>query len=316
MKKIITSIGLLSMSISFSQQIGDGLAAPYLTDFSGFLKSGVYGGFGTTLSKVPDNSADWNHLFVIRHANTANNHQLQIASSFAENDRLFFRKIAGNLSRIDPSWVELATRGNNNFIGNQIINGKVGIGINPSANLEVLTPVETKGVYDSQKWNSGNLGFNLRLQTIWTDNGIWYEFIQRYNSKDYKSIVFYNGNVGIDTSTPDAKLSVNGTIHSKEVKVDMSGWPDFVFKETYTLPTLGEVENHIKDKGHLENIPSEKEVLKNGINLGEMNAKLLQKIEELTLYLIEQNKSIENLVKENKFQNDEILNLKRKLLSN
>jgi len=75
----------------------------------------------------------------------------------------------------------------------------------------------------------------------------------------------------------------------------MSGWSDFVFKKEYDLPTLAEVEKYIAQEGHLENIPNEEEVLKNGINLGEMNAKLLQKIEELTLYIIEQNKKTEEL---------------------
>ncbi|MDY0989672.1 hypothetical protein SOM12_19725 [Flavobacterium sp. CFBP9031] len=110
-------------------------------------------------------------------------------------------------------------------------------------------------------------------------------------SKGYKDELFLiDGNVGIGTENPSNKLDVNGTIHSKEVKVDMTDWSDFVFKKEYKLPTLEEVEKHIAEKGHLENIPSEKEVLKNGINLGEMNAKLLQKIEELTLYMIEMKK--------------------------
>jgi len=106
-----------------------------------------------------------------------------------------------------------------------------------------------------------------------------------------------NGNVGIGEANPNNKLDVNGTIHSKEVKVDMNGWSDFVFRKDYSLPTLQEVEKHIAEKGHLENIPSEEEVLKNGINLGEMNSKLLQKIEELTLYAIEQQKNTEKLNK-------------------
>lgn len=108
-----------------------------------------------------------------------------------------------------------------------------------------------------------------------------------------RMIISNSGNVGIGTLNPDSKLAVNGTIHSREVKVDMTGWSDFVFKKEYNLPTLEQVEKHISEKGHLENIPSEEEVLKNGINLGEMNAKLLQKIEELTLYMIEQNKRID-----------------------
>ena len=110
----------------------------------------------------------------------------------------------------------------------------------------------------------------------------------------------FGGNVGIGTTNPNNKLDVNGTIHSKEVKVDMTGWSDFVFKKEYDLPTLAEVEKHINEKGHLENIPSEEEVLKNGINLGEMNAKLLHKIEELTLYVIEIKKEIKFLKTENK----------------
>ncbi|MBS7256708.1 hypothetical protein [Flavobacterium branchiicola] len=108
-----------------------------------------------------------------------------------------------------------------------------------------------------------------------------------------------NGNVGIGVNNPNNKLDVNGTIHSKEVKVDTQFWSDFVFKKEYELPTLSEVEKHIKEKGHLRDIPSEEEVMKNGINLGEMDAKLLQKIEELTLYLIEMKKDINSLKEEN-----------------
>ena len=101
-----------------------------------------------------------------------------------------------------------------------------------------------------------------------------------------------NGNVGIGTINPDSKLSVNGNIHTKEVKVDLIGWSDFVFDKNYQLPSLIEVENHIKEKGHLKDIPSAEEVAKNGILLGEMDSKLLQKIEELTLYTIAQEKRL------------------------
>jgi len=121
-------------------------------------------------------------------------------------------------------------------------------------------------------------------ETNWKENG--------------SNLTYNSGNVGIGVNSPQNKLDVKGTIHSQEVKVDMQNWSDFVFKKDYDLPTLNEVEKHINEKGHLENIPSEEEVLKNGINLGEMNAKLLQKIEELTLYVIKQNKEIEILKKQ------------------
>lgn len=109
-----------------------------------------------------------------------------------------------------------------------------------------------------------------------------------------------NGSIGIGTiNTFGYKLAVNGTIGSTEVKVEnTSAWPDFVFEDNFELRTLEEVEEYINEKGHLPEIPSEAEVTENGINLGEMNAKLLQKIEELTLYLIEQNKKIEKLQNE------------------
>ncbi|MDQ3535689.1 MAG: tail fiber protein, partial [Bacteroidota bacterium] len=116
---------------------------------------------------------------------------------------------------------------------------------------------------------------------------------------DNHLVITETGKVGIGTNTPgDHHLAVNGTIKAKEVKVSIEGWSDFVFEESYSLPSLEEVESHIKEKGHLKDIPSAQEVEENGINLGEMDAKLLQKIEELTLYKIELKKENELLKKE------------------
>ncbi|WP_062057781.1 hypothetical protein [Sediminicola sp. YIK13] len=101
------------------------------------------------------------------------------------------------------------------------------------------------------------------------------------------------GNVGIgNLSTGSHRLAVEGSIGAREIKVEASGWSDFVFEEGYSLPTLEEVELHIKEFGHLKDIPSASDVAKDGINLGEMDAKLLQKIEELTLYTVEQEKDL------------------------
>ncbi|MNY14409.1 hypothetical protein D3C86_1475850 [compost metagenome] len=104
-----------------------------------------------------------------------------------------------------------------------------------------------------------------------------------------------NGNVGIGTSLPSERLAVNGNIRAREIKVENGNWPDYVFARDYQLPTLQEMEKHIKDKGHLPGIPSASEVKANGIDLGEMNAKLLQKIEELTLYIIDLEKRVKTI---------------------
>ncbi|WP_146186674.1 hypothetical protein [Pedobacter sp. HMWF019] len=102
------------------------------------------------------------------------------------------------------------------------------------------------------------------------------------------------GNVGIGTQdTRGYKLAVSGNMIAESVKVQLrSAWPDYVFTKDYALPSLEETEKHIKEKGHLEGIPSAGEVKNSGIDLGEMNAKLLKKIEELTLQVIELNKTV------------------------
>lgn len=104
-----------------------------------------------------------------------------------------------------------------------------------------------------------------------------------------------NGNIGIGTINPSQKLDVNGTIRTKEVNVTTSGWADYVFDPGYVLRPLSEVERFTQENGHLPNIPSEKEVIEFGVNLLEMNKKLLEKVEELTLYIIEQEKRIKAL---------------------
>ncbi|WP_293917995.1 MULTISPECIES: hypothetical protein [unclassified Sphingobacterium] len=85
-------------------------------------------------------------------------------------------------------------------------------------------------------------------------------------------------------------LSVNGHIRAQEIKVEAANWPDYVFEERYTLPTLSDLELYIKTHKHLPEVPSAKQVATDGVSLGEMNKVLLKKVEELTLHLIEKEK--------------------------
>jgi hypothetical protein len=124
---------------------------------------------------------------------------------------------------------------------------------------------------------------------------------------DFNTVSIY-GNVGIGTYSPDYELDVIGTIRAREVKVDLNG-ADFVFEKDYKLIPLNELERFVKEKRHLPEISPAEEMKKNGTDLGNLNSKLLQKIEELTLYTIEQHKQIEKLKK----QNNAIEELKRLL---
>ena len=125
----------------------------------------------------------------------------------------------------------------------------------------------------------------------------------------FKNITEKNGQIGIGTSQPDELLTVKGKIHTQEVIVDLKGAvaPDYVFETyydgtsllnpMYKMPSLTELETFIKKHHHLPNIPSAKEIETEGLSLKEMNLLLLEKIEELTLYTIQQQKEIESLKK-------------------
>ncbi len=117
-----------------------------------------------------------------------------------------------------------------------------------------------------------------------------------------------NGNVGIGTTSPTEKLSVDGNILAKKVRVSITAadWPDYVFAPSYKLSSLGELENFIKTNQHLPEVPSAEEVETNGLDLGSMDATLLKKVEELTLYTIDQQKKIDQQAKENQELKDRL----------
>ena len=191
--------------------------------------------------------------------------------------------------------------------------GKVGIGtggVTPMGQVEIRTP-DDKAV--SLNWdqeaaitfrpNNGNAIFHISH-----DHGNGLAFSQGGNINGGKLMTLKSsGNLGIGVDNPGTwKLAVNGKVRAQEINVE-TGWADFVFEDRYDLPDLKQVEDFIKTNGHLKDIPSAKEVETNGIFLGEMNAILLQKIEELTLYTIAQEKAL-------KKKEDKILSLEERIL--
>jgi len=116
------------------------------------------------------------------------------------------------------------------------------------------------------------------------------------------------GNVAIGTTDPHGyKLAVNGDAIATSMTVKLyAAWPDYVFKPAYHLPTLNEVKTYIDQNHHLPDMPSAEQVAKDGLSLGEMNAKLLKKVEELTLYLIEKDKEIKEVKQSQQQEIDEL----------
>jgi hypothetical protein len=129
-----------------------------------------------------------------------------------------------------------------------------------------------------------------------------------FNNSAWRLVVNQDGNVGIGTTSPDEKLTVNGKIHAKEVIIDLAvPAPDYVFAQNYPLTPLDEVQAYIAQHKHLPEVPSAKEMEKDGVKVGEMEMLLLKKIEELTLYVIE-------LKDENKLMKSENDELKKLIL--
>lgn len=206
-------------------------------------------------------------------------------------------------------------------------NGNIGIGkSNPTYKLDVSgslqsTSLQTESLSVTSDINFRSLaGNSTKILTINNDGNLSstdyatvqdnmgnHTAIQNINLNGNKLVGGTSGNggifvadsgnvrIGVGTMNPTKALEVNGTIRSKEVIVEIANWSDFVFDNNYKLMSLKETERFIKQNGHLPNVPSAAEVEKEGIELGEMNAILLQKIEELTLYVIELEKQIDEL---------------------
>lgn len=143
--------------------------------------------------------------------------------------------------------------------------------------------------------NGGHIAFYAQVGNISSDP----HFTQTEWHNLERLRITNDGRVGIGTSSPDAKLVVKGTIKSREVIVEADAGADFVFEEDYELMPLEELENHIRTEKHLPEIASAAEMVEKGVPVAEFQIQLLQKVEELSLYVIDLNKEMESLRQEN-----------------
>ncbi len=201
----------------------------------------------------------------------------------------------------NPNVSLAATVGANSFF-----QGSLGIGTtNPVYKLDVSGDVQFNGMFGyglSETFTYKNTtvphyGFRWN-QDNWFSGGPTmllssYGGFKLFTMGVPRFFVTSNGNVGIKTENPQYDLDVLGTIRAKEVLVNLDGGADFVFDKGYKLLPIEHVASYVQENKHLPDIPSANEMVKNGVSMGDMQVKLLQKVEELTLYAIEQNKKIE-----------------------
>ncbi len=198
--------------------------------------------------------------------------------------------------------------------GNLIVNGQIYLPQNGTQSNKIRFRAQSSdNSYLFSEVFDGGTGTRLVIQKN-DDANDYIHFNHRhwkYGISDIMSLwrdkiqMFQPVSIGTTNYNSNYLLQVGGTIRAKEVKVE-TGWSDFVFEPDYELKPLGQIEDFINENGHLPDIPSAKEVEENGISLGEMDAKLLQKIEELTLYVIEQNRKLEMQSNELKAQSQKL----------
>ena len=235
-------------------------------------------------------------------AETTNNHANKIMNRQTLSMR--FTTLSALLLLSLSSYGQWTPSGSNTYFNS----GNVGIGTMPSAKLHISGG-------DMLLQNSGSGYPSLYFKDVSGSNSLKFDYNSIIHSGGHMYLrsgsggnLLINdaagtgGNVGIGTSSPDAKLTVKGQVHAQEVKVDLGGAlaPDYVFAKEYKLQSLEEIKAFIEKNRHLPEVPSAKEMEADGINLGEMNLLLLKKVEELTLYILQQERRIKSLEKSSK----------------
>lgn len=175
--------------------------------------------------------------------------------------------------------------------------------LKPYSNAPSYIQFDATGITNGRNWEIGTAYGGVGLKKF---------YIYDNSASKSRLIIDENGYMGIGTDCPPEKLSVDGNIIARKIKVLQNTWCDYVFDASYKLPSLLSVESFIKQNKHLPDIPSAKEVEVNGISIGDNQALLLKKIEELTLYMIELKKENNMLDQKLKAQGKRVLALENK----
>jgi hypothetical protein len=312
-KTILTGLFICTICSSINAQTiwgESGSRTEYRNDAGLQGNAGAISGFFQTPAPVnyPAGAGSWWHLLDVRHSNPDNNYTMQFAGSFFDQ-QLWFRKTNNNPAQ---SWSRVLLE----------TGGKTGIGtLNPTEALHVVGNIRADNLLLS---NQAVVSAPGRLHV--TGEEILYLLNKSGVTigKEWGGTgdlrVQGNTTIGPVTSTPAGySLYVANGILTERVKVAIkttANWSDYVFDKNYQLMPLEKVEKYIQQNKHLPGIPSAKEVVKEGIDLADMNAKLLAKVEELTLHMIEMKKNNEKQLQQLKVkiqqQEDKINKLQKR----